>query len=356
MKKKYQIIYESIRRDIEEKNLMQGDFLPAESKIAKEFGVSRPTVTKALDKLLKEKLIYSQSGFGTVVLRSDLTNGKKIGLLIPQYGQAEIFEPICSAIEQESSKHYWKVILPSNLLGVVDFKKTTELLCARFIHEKVDGVFFSPSNRILDNINFNLKIVNRLKKAGIAVVFLDRQILNWPNQNICDLVVIDNMRAGLAVTNHLLKQGCKKIVFSKHQNSTGQIDIRIVGAREAIHQANLPPETLCVVNVDEKEGLHNIIKHMPDGLICANDELAANLMRKLLDTGIKIPNALKVVGFDDVKYAKFLSVPLSSFRQPCAEIGRAAVNTMKNRLDYPDSAPIRLYLQGKLIVRSSTSN
>ena len=94
---------------------------------------------------------------------------------------------------------------------------------------------------------------------------------------------------------------------------------------------------------------------MPDGLICANDEMAADLMRKLLDAGIRIPKTLHVAGFDDVKYAEFLSVPLTSYRQPCAEIGRSAVNVMLNRIAHPDSAPVRVYLQGELITRFSTA-
>ena len=133
MKKKYQIIYEKIRKDIEEKRYLLGDFLPTESEFAREFETSRPTVTKAFDKLRSEKLIQSQSGYGTIVLRSELTNGKKIGLLIPQYGRAEIFEPICSAIQNESRKHYWQVFLPSDLLDNEDIKKTTELLCNKFV-------------------------------------------------------------------------------------------------------------------------------------------------------------------------------------------------------------------------------
>jgi DNA-binding GntR family transcriptional regulator len=88
--------------DPERKRYLEGDFLPAESEIAEEFDTSRPTVTKAFDKLRAEKLIHSRAGFGTVVLRSELTDGKKIGLLIPQFGSAEIFEPICSAIREES--------------------------------------------------------------------------------------------------------------------------------------------------------------------------------------------------------------------------------------------------------------
>jgi DNA-binding LacI/PurR family transcriptional regulator len=355
MKKKYQIIYEKIRQDIEEKRYLAGDFLPTETEIAREFETSRPTVTKAFDKLRGEKLIKSRSGFGTVVLHSELTDGKKIGLLIPQFGRAEIFEPICSAIQNESRKHYWQVFLPSDLLDLKEIEKTTELLCNKFVKENYDGVFFSPPNRIPDNANFNLGILDQLKKAGIAVVLLDREILNWPNQTACDLVGLDNIQAGLTVTDHMLKQGCEKIVFTKHTNSTGMIDIRILGAREAIRQANLPPETLSVVKLDEKRELKDITKHMPDGLICANDEMAADLMRKLLDAGIRIPKTLKVAAFDDVKYAGFLSVPLTSYRQPCAEIGRNAVNTMLNRITNPDSAPVRIYLQGELIVRFSTS-
>jgi GntR family transcriptional regulator of arabinose operon len=99
MKKKYQLIYEDIRTKIEEKRYLEGDFLPSETEIAEEFGTSRPTVTRALEQLREEKLIHSRAGYGTVVLRSDLTDGKKIGLLIPQFGRAEIFEPICCAIQ-----------------------------------------------------------------------------------------------------------------------------------------------------------------------------------------------------------------------------------------------------------------
>jgi DNA-binding LacI/PurR family transcriptional regulator len=354
-KKKYQNIYEKIRKDIEERKYLVGDFLPTELEIAREFETSRPTVTKALEKLRNEKLIQSRSGYGTVVLRSELTHGKKIGLLIPQFGRAEIFEPICSAIQKESLKHYWQVFLPSDLLDHNDVKKTTELLCNKFVKENFDGVFFSPPNRIPDHVNFNLSILDQLKKAGIAVVLLDREILNWSNQTSCDLVGLDNIQAGLIVANHLLKQGCKKIVFAKHWNSTGMIDIRILGAREAIGQANLPPEALTVVKMDEKMEVKDITMHMPDGLICANDEMAADLMRRLLDAGIRIPQTLKVAGFDDVKYARFLSVPLTSYRQPCEEIGRTAVNTMLNRISDPDFAPARVYLQGELIVRFSTS-
>jgi DNA-binding LacI/PurR family transcriptional regulator len=355
MKKKYQIIYEKIKKDIAEKQYLEGDFLPTESEIAEEFETSRPTVTKAFEKLRNEKFIYSRAGYGTVVLRSELTDGKKIGLLIPQYGRAEIFEPICSAIREESKKHYWQVNLPSELLDSKDIKKTTKLLCAKFIREEFDGVFFSPSNRIPDNVNFNLGILDQLRKARIDVVLIDREIVNWPNQTACDLVAVDNILAGLMVTGHMLKQGCKMIAFAKHKTSSTMIDLRIIGAREAVRQANLPQETLRVIEMDEEHNPEEVLKQRLCGLICANDEMAADLMRKLLDNGIRIPEDLKVAGFDDVKYAEFLSVPLTSYRQPCEEIGRIGVHTMLTRFAHPEFAPIRVNLQGELVTRFSTS-
>jgi GntR family transcriptional regulator of arabinose operon len=353
--KKYEIIYEKVKRDIIAKKIIAGNLLPTEQEIAAIFKTSRPTVSKAFDLLRKENLIESKAGYGTVVLKSHLTDGKKIGLLIPQFGNAEIFEPICSSIQKEALKHFWEVQLPTPLLDHEDRAVTTQNQCDKFVRENYDGVFYSPPNRIPDNENFNLNILNKLKDAGIAVVLLDREMVRWPSQTNCDLVGVDNILAGFKVAEHLIKQGCEKLVFAKNINSTAMIDLRILGSREAVRQANLPPETLSISISNNEHNLKDITKHMPDGIICANDELAANIMKKLLDIGLKIPKDLKVAGFDDVKYAEFLSVPLTTYRQPCKEIGKTAVNTMLNRLDYPDHAPIHVGLQGELIVRFSTS-
>jgi DNA-binding LacI/PurR family transcriptional regulator len=75
----------------------------------------------------------------------------------------------------------------------------------------------------------------------------------------------------------------------------------------------------------------------------------------LLDNGIRIPDDLKVARFDDVKYAEYLSVPLTFYRQPCEEIGRIVVHTMLARFAQPDFASIRVNLQGQLIAHLSTS-
>ncbi|MFD2257260.1 substrate-binding domain-containing protein [Luteolibacter algae] len=97
----------------------------------------------------------------------------------------------------------------------------------------------------------------------------------------------------------------------------------------------------------------DILAARSKGVVCANDATAATLLRALLDLGAEIPSSLQVCGFDDVKYASLLSVPLTSYRQPCDDIGKIAVNTMISRIKHPDTPAQRITLKGELIVRDS---
>ena len=73
-----------------------------------------------------------------------------------------------------------------------------------------------------------------------------------------------------------------------------------------------------------------------------------------LNEGIKIPEELKVIAFDDVEYSKLFSIPLSSYVQPCREFALAAVNTMLLRVKNPNHPYMRLFIKGEVVVRQST--
>ena len=91
----------------------------------------------------------------------------------------------------------------------------------------------------------------------------------------------------------------------------------------------------------------------PEGVVCANDLSAARLMQVLLATGVGIPEDVRIVGMDDVKYASLLPVPLTTIHQDCAGIGAVAMATMLERLDHPE-LPVRdLLVPTKLVVRRS---
>ena len=91
----------------------------------------------------------------------------------------------------------------------------------------------------------------------------------------------------------------------------------------------------------------------PNGVVCANDLTAARLMQVLLGFGVLIPEGIRIVGIDDVKYASLLPVPLTTVHQNCAGIGALAIATMLERLKHPE-LPVRDVLAPiKLVVRRS---
>ena len=91
----------------------------------------------------------------------------------------------------------------------------------------------------------------------------------------------------------------------------------------------------------------------PEGIVCGNDLTAGRLMQTLLNFGIGIPDEIRIVGIDDVKYASLLPVPLTTIHQDCPGIGSAAITAMLQRIHFPDSPILDLLVPTKLIVRKS---
>lgn len=357
MPKKYQQIYDAIKKEITDGRYAEGELLPSEKELTVRFSACRPTVAHALEMLRAQGAIERRAGFGTVLLASKLTRGTQIGLLIPHLGETEIFEPICQAIEDEGHRHHWNVLRPSGTGGLTNVKEIAERLCRDYIRAKVAGVIFAPVEHIEDGMSFNTGLLKQLEAAGIAVLLLDRDLVDWPGQTPFDLIGIDNIEAGYVVASHLIQQGCRKFVFTTRANPAMTVKLRFIGCHEALQHAGLSADSLIMQELPvslDPSSVKLLMNHQPDALICANDATAAILMRYLMDAGVDIPKQLRVAGFDDVKYAALLSVPLTTYHQPCTAIGRSIVHAMQLRLQYPDDAPRRITLQGHLVVRRST--
>ncbi|VGO12424.1 Arabinose metabolism transcriptional repressor [Pontiella desulfatans] len=356
MATKHQTIYTEIAGSIKNGTFKPGDMLPTELELCRQFNASRPTIAKAMERLVDEGAIERTAGLGTTVLSSELTEKKRIGLLIPRLGRTEIFEPIVRAMTEACNLHALELIPPPIPPESHSFEESTEYICSRFIQGKLDGVIFTPVEHIENGVQFNLSILDRLKAAEIPVVLLDRDVVKWPEQTANDLVGIDNIEAGFVVAQHLIQQGCSKLIFLTRPKPATTVRLRIMGCREALLNAGHPAEALQIVKINTQTEFtaKHLLSHDADGLICANDSTAAQALRLLVDAGVSIPGTMRVAGFDDVKYASLLSVPLTTYRQPCKEIGTAAVDAILHRIRHPETAPHRTTLQGQLIIREST--
>jgi DNA-binding LacI/PurR family transcriptional regulator len=276
-------------------------------------------------------------------------------LLIPDLGTTEIFEPICQGIMRSPGGRSHSLTWGHSNTVDVDKLRATEQLCQQYITQKVDGVFFAPTEYAAARDATNHRVASMLATAGIPMVLLDRDFEVYPDRSGFDLVGIDNHRAGFVLTKHLIEAGAKKIVFAVRQNSAVTVDARLAGYRHALYINNQSYAGSVVSGdfEDTKFVRQMLDKHKPDGVVCANDVTAARLMKTLVSLGVKVPDDVRMVGIDDVSYAKFLPTPLTSLRQDCVEIGAVAMETMLDRIRQPGHPVRDVLVRCELIVRSS---
>lgn len=353
---KYRMIANSLRESVLAGEYRPGSRLPSENDLVRRFGVSRMTIVKAIKELQQAGLVTRRVGSGTYVSSQMSRTNRLFGLLIPELGQTEIFEPICQGMASYRGVDRHS-LLWGNALGEGHPKElAAEELCQQYIAQEVSGVFFAPLELTPVKDEVNRKILAALDRAGIPVVLLDRCVEQYPARSRYDLAGIDNRRTGYAATMHLIRAGAKRIAFLGKQFSASTVDARIAGYREALIAAGMLGQDDLVTRGDPGD-LDLVRKVMNekqlDGFVCANDHTAANLMQTLGRLGRRVPEDIRIVGVDDVKYASLLSIPLTTMHQPCVAIGQVAISLMLSRLENPDFPARDTLLDCRLVVRQS---
>jgi GntR family transcriptional regulator of arabinose operon len=353
---KHRHIIEALKSEIAEGKYDDGRRLPSELELSRTFKVSRPTAARALQALYEQDLVVRRPGAGTFLTPPSTSNGQRnrtFGLLVPGLGNTEILDPICNAITRFGQAS-GTTVLWGDAANPVSTVEEAELLCRQFIERGVSGVFFAPLEVVRDREEVNKRVVEILIKEDIAVVLLDRDILDFPERSGYDLIGIDNFYAGYILAEHLAGIGHKRLMCFGRPNYPSTTDLRFAGAREAArkHKLIICPEQICEPQHIGK--VKQIIKrHQPEAILCSNDRTAALLIQTLLSLGINVPKEIAVVGFDDLTYATLLSVPLTTIHQPCRDIGHTAVRIMNERIESPTLPARQILLPVELIVRNS---
>jgi DNA-binding LacI/PurR family transcriptional regulator len=353
---KYLQIAESLRKSIESGRYRNGVRLPSEAELVRRFNVSRMTAVKAMQHLQQEGLLVRRTGSGSYALES--TQGPKpvFGLIIPDLGETEIFEPICKGMSASPNAGGHSLSWGHSTAPSANKEDEAEHLCQQYIEQRVSGVFFAPLEFAARRDQVNSRVLKALKSARIPVVLLDRCVLDYPARSDYDLVGLDNRRAGYLMTGHLIRQGARHVGFLALEGSAETVDDRIAGYREALYAHKLTLDRKMVLRADPTDSAAicaAVSSQKMDAVLCANDLTAAQLMRSLLEGGFKIPEDIRVAGIDDVRYAGLLPVPLTTYHQPCLEIGAAAIATMLDRIDNPHLAARSVLLNGHVVVRQS---
>jgi GntR family transcriptional regulator of arabinose operon len=352
----YRSIFEQLSKDISKGRYNPGQKLPSEAALIKRFQASRITVRHALRELQQHGLIDAVAGSGTYV-RNVLVNsgeGLLFGLVIPNLGETEIFEPICQGIAGSPEARGHALLWPQVSSSDADAEKQALDMCQQCIAHGVAGVFFAPLEMSPQSDVASHHLLRKLAEARIPVILLDHRPKEASDYPRSDLVGIDNHRAGCLAATHLLQLGARHLGFLAYRHQASSVKARIAGYREALEQFDqagaadrvffLPPNAPLRLPAAARQC---------DAFVWANDRIAGLLMHALHGEGIQVPEDVRIAGIDDVNYASLLPVPLTTVHQPCRDIGEAALRAMLERLERPRMPARDVLLDCTLVIRQS---
>lgn len=347
---KHALIFQSLHDAIKRGDFKPGARLPSEKALARRFGASRPTVAQALRELTNMELVERHRGAGSFVRHAAPAAGT-LGLLADGLGATEVMQPISAEIARAAQASGWNVVS-----GAAVADRPPDEIAREWAERGVAGVFFAPLEHHPVRAAVNQALAERLRHRGLAVVLLDRDVCEFPERSGHDLVAIDDFFAGFDLAAHLLGRGCRRLVFTAKSEFPSTTDLRLAGARAAVARVEKAHLEFIVCEPSDKARVRVLVERArPDGVIASNDSTAAELLQTLRQLRVRVPGAVRVAGFDDVRYASLLSPALTTMRQPCAALGAAAVETMLGRLRQPDMPARRVLLRAGLIARASTA-
>jgi DNA-binding LacI/PurR family transcriptional regulator len=358
---KHKDISRELRAEIAMEKFGPAGRLPSEAQLVRRFRVSRPTVIRALRDLQAEELIERRAGSGTYVrnrtARTAASN--QLGLLVPSRQTTEIFDLICGELAGLARAQNYGLLWGNTTLpqGEADLSAKDALhMCEQFIEQRVMGVFFAPFDLTEDQSKVNNAIAARFRRAGMPVVLLDRDLTAFPERSAFDLIGIDNFAAAAQLTEHLIKLGSERVAFVTRPYSAPTVDARIAGVREILRRHRIEPsrDWLQIGDPEDVKVVRRLTAaHRWDAFVCANDLTAAQLMRTLEKLQVRVPADVRVVGFDDAKYATLLGVSLTTMHQPTADIARMAFRVLLERIAEPTLPERTVFLSARLVVRES---
>lgn len=353
---KHRQIYESIHGAIIGGAYVPGQQIPSEIELARAFETSRPTVAKALRQLEQAGYLNRRRGVGTFVVHRPQVAARLLGLIVPRPGEG-IFAPMCDAIMQEAEQRGYGLLLAGSLMAGRDVAlPRKEAFCEQLRARRVAGVFFGPLDVPPGQTAINLQIAEELDRAGIPLILLDREICPYPGRSRYDLVGINNRRESAMVTEHLLRLGCRRIEYIRDVWDVSTAAARVDGYKDAMARYGIeaPAEWVHYWREDEQAFVRELIRRPhAEAFVCANDRLAEALLHNLAVLGVRVPDDVRVVGFDDNERSARLPVPLTTVRQPAAFLGIMAAKMLLERVENPDLPPREMMLSCELVVRAS---
>ncbi|HEY5821625.1 MAG TPA: LacI family DNA-binding transcriptional regulator [Propionibacteriaceae bacterium] len=308
--------------------------------------VSEATRTRVEDAIVKLGWVRNESARQLRAGRS-----RSIGMVVLDIANP-FFTDIISGVEDYVTGLGYTVQLGNSAQQVSREAQHLEL----FEEHRVRGLLFAPIHGAGDRVAL-------LRRHGIPVVLVDRAA---DTSDYCS-VSVDDVEGGRLAVAHLIELGHERVVFVGGPSTLQQVRDRRIGAE--IGASRLAAEGLLMMStprLDVESGVRaaSEIVAMPDlerptAVFAANDLLAVGLLQGFVTFGMRVPDDVAIIGYDDITFAAAAAVPLSSIRQPRQTLGQRAAELLFEEVDALDQDTPHEHVQVRftpeLVVRRSTA-
>lgn len=310
-----------------------------------------PTISKQTRKKIAETahlLGYRSNTFASS-LRSKRTH--TIGVIVPRLN-SQFMSRVLAAMEDTASREGYNLLITQSL----EKEEKEKVNANTMFNKRVDGLLIS--------LAYDTKSVQHLQpflEKKIPIVFFDR---TWDLEN-CTSVMIDNHKAAYDATKHLLDQGCRRILYLSGTKERNVYADRLRGYRHALQDAGIAYNEKLVLfsQLLENAGLEaaeHILamkpEQRPDAVFGANDTASAHCMLALMDAGVRIPEDIAIVGFNNDPISRVVKPALSTIDYNSQHLGDIAVMSLIEHLNGMKGASNTnsIILKSELIIRSSS--
>ncbi|MFQ5855632.1 MAG: GntR family transcriptional regulator [Anaerolineae bacterium] len=344
-----------------------GSRLPSEAELQRQLKISRSTIRQALSNAEAEGLIERVPGKGTFVARSPAgkRNNHLIGYITFDFLSDFQHQLLRGAESAARARGYRILFCNSNR----DANEENRLLDQLLEEDRVGGTLIWPA---LDD-DPSRRLFQLANQGVVPLVMIDRTLKGL----VCDYVTSDNYAGAYAATKHLVELGHRRIVFlSRPILQLLPIAERLRGYRQALHDAGLTPlEPWLVGTADQEMGTGYVLRtysdansqdieeiarylenpQRPTAIFAMNDLMAIQALKAASRVGLRVPQDLSLVGFDDIDLATYLGVPLTTVPQDTFALGRRAAELLIERIEGYNGPPRREVLPTRLKIRASTA-
>ncbi len=349
---KYIQVANIIRQNILDGTWHEGDAIPPEKTLCSRFNIARGTMRQALQLLESEGYLVREQGRGTFIRlveqRNNNTKNRHLAFVVPYIRDSSV-STILLGFQQVAEQAGFSVVFNH----VNNDLQQQQDVVHKLVQQGVMGIALYPVD------SESLTGIDKLVNASYPIVLVDRYLKHFST----DYVISDHFGGALRGVHYLINQGHTQVGFVTWLSPAISMDHRLLGYHQAMRERGIPIDENLICRVEgyptvNRAPLVNYLRseNRPTAVFAANDQIAIAIYRAAATVGLRIPENLSVMGFDDLDMSVHLDPPLTTIAQQFTELGRQAAEVLLSRIRGEVRPPQQITIAPELVIRESITS